>query len=372
VPAPRASRENPPLASIIGKSSASHHGQAGNGDAMHRHHRKRRSEMPDTTTRPRWAGAAALVLAGVLAGCGGEGSGQPPVAAAPGPASGPTPAPSPTPTPAISPDPKFANASLGEEVYGPASCGVAPVSHDASGAVTGVGVISDTFNELTFGITYVAKDTYKVQSNDYLGFTINFRPETRQAFPSPAYVRFADPLPAELLLSQLDLQFVVLGSYASGSHCIFAAGLAAGPLPSVAVNYSGVVDGIAQIDGGQWRIFDASGEGAKMDFDFASRQGTLSFRLIRRSDPFGNFQGANPVDLGTVTANLTLEQGRTTFSAPVSGAGYTGTVRGQFLDKGTSKLGAGVGGAGVAVVYDLRSPTGNLIYGAVAYAANLI
>lgn len=331
--------------------------------------------MQEKTLRQKWAGAAALVMISAIAGCGGEGSGSP-VASAPGPVAGPAPVPSPAPAPTPSPtparDPKFANASIGDTVVGPASCGFAPVSRDSSGAVTGIGEIRETFNEITYEIAYLGTDRYRIQSNDYLGFTMTFGPENRQSFPSPAYVRYAHPVPAELLLSQFDLLFVMLGSYADAGHCFFAAGLPTTTLPGGDLRYSGVVDGIAQIDGRVWRVFDPSTHGTRMDFDFARASGTLSFRLLRRAEPFGDFQASSAVDLGTVTATVALEPGQTTFTAPLAGAGYVGTVRGRFVDNGTSKLGKGVGGAGVALVYDLRSPTGDMVYGAVAYAADLI
>lgn len=317
-----------------------------------------------------WTGAAALALASALPGCGGEESGPTPAPVAAAPALVPAPTPSPTPTPTGARDPKFASAAIGETIGGPLICSDGLVTTGPSGEATGVGPITRTKNDGSIQITYLGQDSYRTDINGFGGAA--FTPEIKRTFPSPVYARFSSPQAGELLLGQYSLTFVTFGAYADSSLCFFAVGLPAASLPGVAVSYSGIVDGLAVIGGTQSRIFSGSASDATMDFAFAKGTGTLSLNLVRRADPFGNFEASTPVNLGTVTANITLEAGRRSFTAPLAGAGYTGTVIGLFVDNGNSMLGKDVGGAGAALVYELRSPAGDLIYGTVALAANLL
>ncbi|MCT2559658.1 hypothetical protein N0B51_11775 [Tsuneonella sp. YG55] len=320
--------------------------------------------------RPRWTAAAALVLASVPAGCGGEGSGSPPVAAGIPPTPSPAPAPTATPTPASTDDPLFAGASIGETIVGPLVCSDGRVTTGAQGEVVGIGPITQIRNTDTIRITYVGPDSYRTAIDGLA--SLAFTPDTKRVPPSPIYARYSAPSAGELLLGQYSLGFVTFGTFTAPDLCFFAGGLPPGVLNRQTVDYFGIVDGLGVVGGVQSRFFNATYGEARMIFDFPTATGLFSFDLVQRSDPFGDFRASPPVKLGTVSANVVLAPGQESFFVPLSGAGFTGTARGRFVHDGGSILGPNIGGAGVALVYELRSPAGDLIYGSVAFAANLI
>lgn len=309
-----------------------------------------------------------------IQGCGGDD--QPPSGpiAVPAPTPAPTPAPSqpatPTPAPSSGLPPILAGARIGETVSGPLVCSDGALTLDAEGAVIGVGPISRAQIDTSLSIRYVAADTFVLDLNGFGGGT--YGPALKRSYPTAEYLRFADPLRGEFLLARNGLAYVTSGVAAESGLCMYAAGLPALTLPTGVVSYVGLVDGFGVVSGQQVRLSAANVDAS---LDFARGTGQLSFQLMRSAIAAGSRvtnPGTAPAVLATVTANLTIAPTSRTLSGTASGGGYAGTVKGSFVSQGQSVLGPGIGGTGIALVFELRSASGDILYGALPLSADLI
>lgn len=286
--------------------------------------------------------AAACVA---LIGCGGGGGSGGGTSAAPSPS--PTPDPSPTPAPVPSP-PGVGTAALAGAINGSTlrlqkACTSAPIVY-SGGMVSGLQAIvpatvsADTANYSTAGptsLTYQGEQHFQVRGNPEFAFY-----ESPSAFALAIVNTTTFAAPA-----------VTFGYGTRGGLCFFAAGLAA-TVPVGQLVYDGTVDGLAQSGSGTRRLIKSS---ADATMNFAAGSGTLSILLKGYPDAFGPLAGQAQGTIGSLTANLTLT-GTTVTAANVTGpAGYSGTMQGEL-----------VGATGMALAFQLRNATGEVIFGAVA------
>lgn len=318
--------------------------------------------------------ALALALAFLATGCGGGGSDGPPATSGPGPAPSPTPspAPSPSPTRTPAPGPSIAGAKVGESFGGPLACSDGVVTRSPDGSVIGIQAISKTKIDNALLLTYQAPDTFSADVNGFGGS--QWTPGDKRTAPNQYFTRYASPAQGELQLGVHNLTFVTFGLENSSGLCFFAAGVEPQTLPPGQVGrvvYTGVIDGLAVISGHQQRLFSWLESSPVLTMDFSTGRGTLQFHLVGRDDPFGDFEKAPGAALGTVSAELQLSPGSKGFGlTALSGSGFDGRVTGQFVDRDQSIL--GTGGAGVALVFELTRPNGDILYGSIALAALLI
>lgn len=315
--------------------------------------------------------ALALALAFLATGCGGGGPDGPPATSGTGPAPSPTPspAPSPSPSPTPAPGPSIAGAKPGESIAGPLACSDGVVTRSPDGSVTGIQQISKTKIDNGLVLAYRAPDSFASDVNGFGGS--QWTPEDKRTAPNEYFTRYASPAQGELQLGVHNLIFVTYGLENSSGLCFFAAGLEPQSLPPGKVVYTGTIDGFAVISGHQQRLFSMQESAPVLTMDFSTGRGKLEFQLVGRDDPFGDFEKAPGAALGTVSAELQLSPGSKGFGlTALSGSGFDGRVTGQFVDRDQSIL--GTGGAGVALVFELTRPNGDILYGSIALGALLI
>lgn len=315
-------------------------------------------------------------LACLLQGCGGEGSTSsvPFVVVTPTPTAAPSPAPTPSPTPAstTSGNPALGGARVGDTIAGMLACSDGRVSRAADGRVTGISAITRMKIDNGVAITYRGPDSFTTDINGFGGSSWTF--EDKRTPPSDRFTRYSNTSQGELLVTTDELRFVTYGQENGSGLCFFAAGLSPFSLRTAGTfEYFGVVDGLGIIGGVPKRFLYNQVNSSEPEFvmDFATGQGKLKFDLVAKSNVFEDLGGGTSERLGTVEADLRLAPGSTSFAAtPLSGSGFTGTVRGFFVSNAENIMGSG--GAGVALVFELRNSNGDLIYGSVALAANLM
>lgn len=327
--------------------------------------------MRTQSWRNRSTALLALSIALTSAGCGGEDLTAPPpiLGSNPTPTPVPTPTPSPSPSPSPTPGPALAGAKVGETIEGPLVCSDGIVTRASDGSVTGIGPISRTKLDNTLALTYVAPDTFYSDLNGFGGS--QWTPADKRVAPNQNFVRYANPAQGELQLTKVDFTFVTHGLENSTGLCFFAAGLRAQSLPSFPVEYLGVIDGFAVISGQQKRLFGSLLSDPVLIMDFATGRGKLEFQLVARSHPFGDFEKDTGELLGTVSADLQLNPASQNLTlTTLTGSGFNGRVTGIFVDRNQSVL--RTGGAGVALVFELTRPNGDLLFGTIALAANVM
>jgi hypothetical protein len=231
----------------------------------------------------------------------------------------------------------------------------------------GVGPISRIKLDNGLALTYRGVDSFSDEINGFGG--ASWQPDDKTAPPDRYFVRYANSTNGELRLAADDLEFVTYGMENSFSQCFFAAGVPATSVPADGtVEYFGAVDGFAVIGGRQKRVFQVDSAKPILVFDFKTGRGTLEFELVTHDDPYGDFTASTPVSVGTVKADLqTAVLGKGFGITPLSGSGFAGQLAGGFIGRETPLLGAG--GGGVAIVFELNGPGGDVIFGSIALAA---
>ena len=107
--------------------------------------------------------------------------------------------------------------------------------------------------------------------------------------------------------------------------------------------------------------------------NFVAGTATLHLEIKGRGNAFEDFSSQPLVDIATADASITLSGGgnRGMGLTTLTGTnGYSGTLIGAFV--GDASNTSGTGGAGAALVFELRSPNGDVIYGAIAAERSLI
>ncbi|MFN6933625.1 MAG: hypothetical protein ACK4NZ_00555 [Tsuneonella sp.] len=243
------------------------------------------------------------------------------------------------------------------------------MTRTTDGSVSGIGPISKTNIDNNLALTYVAPDTFSSDVNGFGGS--RWTPADKRTAPNQHFVRFANPEQGELQLAINNLLFVTHGLENSTGLCFFAAGLRPQSLPSITVEYVGIIDGFGIISGQQKRLFDVSVSEPVLIMDFATGRGKLEFQLVARNDPFGEYEKRTAEPLGMVTADLHLNPASQNLRlTTLTGSGFDGKVTGIFVDRDQSIL--RTGGAGVALVFELTRPNGDLLFGTIALAANVM
>ncbi|ASJ90945.1 hypothetical protein CBR61_08455 [Porphyrobacter sp. CACIAM 03H1] len=248
------------------------------------------------------------------------------------------------------------------------ACSDGAVTRSTDGGIVGIGPVSRIKIDNQIAVTYRALDTYSTDINGFGGSS--WSPSDKRPAPNEWFTRYSSPLQGELLLSRFNISFAAHGLENGSSLCFFAAGLPSKTLPTAgSVQYFGIVDGFGIINGVPKRFlyWQTNGTVPELIMNWARREGDLTFQLMARSDPFGQFEKNAVEPVGTITGRIRLDQPGT---IALSGAGFTGTMTYAFVSDDKNVL--GTGGAGAALVYELRRANGDFVYGSIALNANLM
>lgn len=309
-----------------------------------------------------------------LANCDGDG-GMGGTGGAPSPS--PTPAPTVTPSPTPSPGPTLGHplpgTTAGQVLGGPLVCVNASIVEDANGHVIEVGSIAGVKSDNVIGVTVRATDSYLTNVNGFGGSS--YLPSDERTSPNLAYDQFLNSAGDEFFIMRPSSlagtrTFATLGIESSGPDlCFFAVGPEATSLPDGSdIDYTIVLDGIARIGGQTYRLLPSAGT---LNVDFAAGAATLHMELKGRGNAFDDFSSQPIFDIATADATIGSLTGFVVGPTPLSGPnGFTGTVTGQFV--GDASNVSGEGGSGAALVFELRSSNGDVIFGAIVGERSMI